>query len=165
MVNNIIIYKTRCYWSPLFPLPPANSNGSIYPLGQYTYPYGFSPPNNPIGSGERYYPVSLALKNRGVTINHRCVQRLMKLLGLKSCIRATKYRSYKGQVGKIAKNILKRKFKTKKPNQKWVSDVTQFNVQGKKLYLSPIMDLFNGEIVAYQTQRRTTYKRVDKMLK
>ncbi|HEK0658310.1 DDE-type integrase/transposase/recombinase [Proteus mirabilis] len=89
----------------------------------------------------------------------------MKLLGLKPCIRTTKYRSYKGQVGKIAKNILKRKFKTKKPNQKWVSDVTQFNVQGKKLYLSPIIDLFNGEIVAYQTQRRPTYKRVDKMLK
>lgn len=112
-----------------------------------------------------YRRITLALKNRGVTINHKCVQRLMKLLGLKSCIRATKYRSYKGQVGKIAKNILKRKFKAKKPNQKWVTDVTQFNVQGEKLYLSPIMDLFNGEIVAYQTQRRPTYKLVDKMLK
>ncbi|EKT59620.1 transposase [Providencia burhodogranariea DSM 19968] len=88
-------------------------------------------------------------QNRGVTINHKCVQRLMKLLGLKSCIRATKYRSYKGQVGRIAKNILKRKFKSKKPNQKWVTDVTQFNVQGEKFYLSPIMDLFNGEIVSY----------------
>lgn len=112
-----------------------------------------------------YRRITLTLKNRGVTINHKCVQRLMKLLGLKSCIRATKYRSYKGQVGRIAKNILKRKFKSKKPNQKWVTDVTQFNVQGEKLYLSPIMDLFNGEIVSYQTQHRPTYKLVDDMLK
>nr|ELR5242962.1 IS3 family transposase [Providencia rettgeri]QLQ64212.1 IS3 family transposase [Providencia rettgeri] len=87
------------------------------------------------------------------------------VLGLKSCIRATKYRSYKSQVGKITKNILKRKFKAKKPNYKWGTDVTQFNVQCEKLYLSPIMDLFNGEIVSYKTQRSPTYKLVDQMLK
>ncbi len=58
-------------------------------------------------------------------------------------IRAVKYRSYKGEIGKIANNILQRQFKADKPNQKWVTDVTEFNVQSDKLYLSPIMDLFN----------------------
>ena len=64
-----------------------------------------------------------------------------------------KYRSYKGQVGKIADNVLQRQFKAEQPNQKWVTDVTEFNIRGEKLYLSPVMDLFNGEIIAFQTQR------------
>jgi putative transposase len=78
-----------------------------------------------------------------LVVNHKCVQRLMQSMKLKSRIRAVKYRSYKGEIGKIANNILQRQFKADKPNQKWVTDVTEFNVQSDKLYLSPIMDLFN----------------------
>ena len=84
---------------------------------------------------------------------------------LKSRIRAVKYRSYKGQVGKIADNILQRQFEADKPNQKWVTDVTEFKVGSEKLYLSPIMDLFNGEIIAFQTQRRPMFGLVKDMLK
>lgn len=89
----------------------------------------------------------------------------MQSMQLRSCIRAVKYRSYKGQIGKIAKNVLQRQFKADKPNQKWVTDVTEFNVRGEKLYLSPIMDLFNGEIIAFRLQRRPRFGLVKDMLK
>ena len=88
----------------------------------------------------------------------------MQSMKFKSHIRAVKYRSYKGEVGKIAKNVLQRKFKANRPNQKWVTDVTEFNVRGEKLYLSPVMDLFNGEIIAFQTGRRPLFGLVKDML-
>ncbi|MDQ0862225.1 transposase InsO family protein [Bacillus sp. V2I10] len=68
----------------------------------------------------------------------------MKELGLKCLVRIKKYRSYKGKVGKIAPNLLQRDFQATKPNQKWVTDVTEFHLFGKKLYLSPVLDLFRG---------------------
>jgi putative transposase len=85
-------------------------------------------------------------------------------LGLKSLVRMKKYRSYKGNVGKIAPNILKRDFVATKPNEKWVTDVTEFHLFGEKLYLSPVLDLYNGEIIAYNIQSRPTYELVSKML-
>lgn len=97
-------------------------------------------------------------------INHKCVQRLMQMMSLKSRVRLAKYKSYKGQIGKIAKNVLQRRFNADHPNQKWATDVTEFNVGGEKLYLSSIIDLFNGEIVAYQTKRRPQYDLVKEML-
>ena len=75
------------------------------------------------------------LRNRGYQINHKTVHRLMNELGLKCIVRMKKYRSYKGNVGKIAPNILKRDFKATKPNEKWVTDVTEFHLFGEKLYL------------------------------
>ena len=89
----------------------------------------------------------------------------MQSMKLKSRIRIAKYRSYKGLVGQVAENVLQRQFEAKKPNQKWVTDVTEFNVRGEKLYLSPIMDLFNGEIISFQTQRRPMFGLVKEMLK
>ncbi len=111
-----------------------------------------------------YRRITLALRNIGTVVNHKCIQRLMQSMKLKSHIRAVKYRSYKGEVGKIAKNVLQRKFKANRPNQKWVTDVTEFNVRGEKLYLSPVMDLFNGEIIAFQTGRRPIFGLVKDML-
>jgi putative transposase len=89
----------------------------------------------------------------------------MQSMQLKSRIRVLQYRSYKGQVGKIADNVLQRQFEANKPNQKWVTDVTEFNIRGEKLYLSPIMDLFNGKIITFQTQRRPMFGLVKDMLK
>jgi putative transposase len=88
----------------------------------------------------------------------------MKELGLKSMVRMKKYRSYKGKVGKMAPNILDRNFQAEKPNQKWVTDITEFKLFGEKLYLSPMLDLFNGEIVAYTIDSRPRYSLVSKML-
>ena len=112
-----------------------------------------------------YRRITLALRNTGLIVNHKCVQRLMISMKLKSRIRVVKYRSYKGQVGKIANNVLQRQFKAERPNQKWVTDVTEFNIRGDKLYLSPVMDLFNGEIIAFQMERRPVFGLVKDMLK
>lgn len=112
-----------------------------------------------------YRRITLALKEKGIMINHKTVLRLMKMLGLKSVIRIKKYKSYKGEHGKTAPNILQRNFKAGQPNQKWATDITEFNVKGKKLYLSPIIDLFNGEIISYQLAQRPNMEQVVKMLK
>ena len=112
-----------------------------------------------------YRRITDELQNRAIIINHKTVLRLMKLLGLKSIIRVKKYKSYRGENGKIAPNILERKFKAEAPNQKWATDITEFNVSGKKLYLSPIIDLFNQEIVSYELTERPVFNQVATMLK
>lgn len=84
-----------------------------------------------------YRRVTQELRNRGLHYNHKLVMKLMKQLGLSSKVRMKKYRSYKGEVGKIAPNLLKRDFYAEKPNQKWVTDVTEFSLFGEKLYFLP----------------------------
>ena len=112
-----------------------------------------------------YRRITDEMKNKGFIINHKTVLRLMKLLGLKSLIRIKKYKSYKGEQGKIVPNILERNFKATAPNQKWATDVTEFNVSGNKLYLSPIIDLFNQEIISYELTERPVFNQVVMMLK
>ena len=112
-----------------------------------------------------YRRITDELNNKAIIINHKTVLRLMKSLGLKSIIRLKKYKSYKGEQGKIAPNILKRNFKAAAPYQKWATDITEFNVSGKKLYLSPIIDLFNQEIISYELTERPVFNQVVMMLK
>lgn len=112
-----------------------------------------------------YRRITDELQNKGIVINHKTVLRLMKLLGLKSIIRVKKYKSYKGEQGKIAPNILERNFKATAPNQKWATDITEFNVSGNKLYLSPIIDMFNQEIISYELTERPVFNQVVMMLK
>nr|WP_157123267.1 IS3 family transposase [Pandoraea vervacti] len=111
-----------------------------------------------------YRRVTATLRQNGTLVNHKTVQRLMALLRLKSLVRPKKYRSYRGEVGRIAPNLLARQFEAKRPNEKWVTDVTEFNVDGKKLYLSPVLDLYNGEIVAWQTSERPDFALIQGML-
>ena len=96
-----------------------------------------------------YRRVTDELRNRKINLNHKTVQRLMKELGLICRVRMKKYRSYKGEKGEAADNLLNREFRAEKPNQKWVTDVTEFRLFGEKLYLSPILDLYSGDIVTY----------------
>jgi putative transposase len=63
--------------------------------------------------------------------------------------RRKRYNSYQGEQGRIAPNLLNRKFDADAPNQKWVTDVTEFRVGDRKLYLSPVMDLFDRQIISY----------------
>jgi transposase InsO family protein len=97
-------------------------------------------------------------------INHKTVQRLMREMGLYCMVRAKKYCSYKGDVGKIAPNLLNRDFHAEKPNEKWVTDVTEFHLFGQKLYLSTILDLYNSEIVSYTIAPRPRMSMVINML-
>lgn len=111
-----------------------------------------------------YRRITLLLRKQGQMINHKTVLRLMGVLKLKSVIRLKKYKSYKGEQGKIAPNFLNRAFKAEQPNQKWATDVTEFNVSGKKLYLSPIIDLYNQEIISYELSESPNFKSVMTML-
>jgi putative transposase len=111
-----------------------------------------------------YRRITDQLCQEGPVVNHKAVQRLMGVLGLKSLVRPKKYRSYRGESNVRVPNLLDRQFQALKPNQKWVTDVTEFNVRGDKLYLSPVLDLYNGEIVAYQTSRQPHFKLVGGML-
>ena len=111
-----------------------------------------------------YRRITLELHGRGIGLNHKTVQRLMKELGLACHVRAKKYHSYKGEVGKIAPNLLERNFHAGKPNQKWVTDVTEFSLFGKKLYLSPILDLCSRDLVSYTISDRPVLSMVTSML-
>ena len=111
-----------------------------------------------------YRRITMELRNRKLPLNHKTVQRLMKELGLVCHVRMKKYRSYKGEVGKIAPNLLKRDFSTTAPNQKWVTDVTEFSLFGEKIYLSPILDLHSSDLVSYVISDRPVLSMVMNML-
>lgn len=111
-----------------------------------------------------YRRITAALRNAGACVNHKTVQRLMGLLQLKSLVRRKRYQSYKASVGQGAANVLARCFEAAQPNQKWVTDITEFNVHNQKLYLSPVLDLYNGEIVAYEIGPRPVFNLVGNMM-
>jgi len=105
-----------------------------------------------------YRRVTIDVRKEGYNLNHKTVYRLMKEMGLKSMVRMKKYNSYKGgDESQVAPNILNREFEASKPNEKWVTDITEFKLFGEKLYLSPILDLYNGEIIAYEMNRRPVF--------
>ena len=111
-----------------------------------------------------YRRITTELRNRNISLNHKTVQRLMKELGLVCHVRMKKYHSYRGEVGKIAPNLLNRDFHAEKPNQKWVTDVTEFSLFGEKLYLSPILDLCSSDLVSYTISDRPVLSMVTTML-
>ncbi|WP_116630765.1 IS3-like element IS1397 family transposase [Escherichia coli] len=111
-----------------------------------------------------YRRIHFELQKRGLKFSGKTVRKLMQQLGLKSPVRLKKYRSYRGNMGLAAENILQRQFKAEAPCEKWVTDITEFRAGGQKLYLSPILDLFNGEIVAWETACRPTEELVKRML-
>jgi putative transposase len=116
-----------------------------------------------------YKRITKELKKLGHRVNHKKVYRLMRELGLK-CVKfmrkSRKYNSYKGKVGKVEKNRLSRRFHTPISLQKLVTDITEFKCLGEeKLYLNPILDLYNGEIIAFGIRKRPTLDLVMEPLK
>lgn len=112
-----------------------------------------------------YRRIYAVMRNNGYCLNHKTVQKLMKQLELKGKQRKNgQYHSYKGTVGKVADNILNRDFKSTKPFEKLTTDVTQFNVCNEKVYLSPVMDLFNREIVSYSISLSPNLWQIREML-
>ena len=114
-----------------------------------------------------YRRITLKLRNRGFVVNHKKVQRLMKALGLSARIRRKrKYYSYQGEVGKKADNLIQRQFEAAKPMEKCYTDVTEFAIpaSSQKLYLSPVLDGFNSEIIAYNLSTSPNLIQVKDML-
>ena len=96
-----------------------------------------------------YRRITSQLRNDGKHLNHKTVQKLMVEMSLYGKRKKAKYKSYKGEIGKIAPNVIDRDFTAAAPNQKWTTDVTEVKINDKKVYLSPILDMFNGEIISY----------------
>lgn len=111
-----------------------------------------------------YRRVTAEMRNRKYVINHKTVQRLMDEMGLKSQIRKVRYHSYKGEIGKVAPNIINRDFVATAPNRKWATDITQINIGSTKLYLSPILDMYNGEIISHNISTSPNLNQVYDML-
>ncbi len=87
---------------------------------------------------------SVCLRNGGCNINHKTVQKLMSQMGLEAKQKKRHYHSYKGQIGKSAPNVIDRDFSAERPNQKWTTDVSQVCIKDEKLYISSILDMYNG---------------------
>lgn len=104
------------------------------------------------------------LQNQGYCINHKRVQRLMHNMSLLGKRPKEKYHSYKGEVGKIADNVIDRDFRTTAPLQKWTTDVSQFNFAWGKCYISPILDMNTNEIIAYDLSLSPNMNQVQHML-
>ena len=111
-----------------------------------------------------YRRIKEELKKKGILLNHKTVLKLMKEERLYCMVRVNRYNSYRGNVGKVAPNLLERNFEASKPNEKWVTDITEFHLFGQKLYLSPILDLYNGEIVSYDLSNHPRFSQVMGML-
>ncbi|OZV12266.1 hypothetical protein CIW83_10660 [Tissierella sp. P1] len=102
--------------------------------------------------------------------NHKRIYRLMRILGLKSVIRIKKKRYLKVSAEEIAKNKLNRNFLAFKPNEKWLTDVTELKYSiGQKAYLSAILDLYDNSIIAYKighsNNNSLVFKTFDKAIK
>ena len=136
-------------------------------LAKSVYYYTLSKTDKDDKNKERYgyRRITLELRNQGYKLNHKKVYRIMVKLGLKPLKRnKRKYFSYKGTVGKIADNLIKRDFDANKPNEKWYTDVTEFNLRGEKIYLSPIMDGFNQEVISHNISKSPNLEQINDML-
>ncbi len=125
-----------------------------------------------------YRRIALELINRGFTVNHKKVKRLMFVMGLYAKTPKAKYKSYKGDMSGRAKNLLlekvldeeshktyyKRNFNTTKCNEVWSTDVSEFHIAAGKLYLSPILDLHNREIVSFNISKSPNFEQIKDML-
>ena len=111
-----------------------------------------------------YRRMTLEFRNQGKKTNHKVIQKLMHEENIVCRVRMKKYNSYKGTVGKIAPNLLQRNFKANKPNEKWVTDVTQFSLFGTKLYLSPILDLYDESLISWNISESPNYAQTIDML-
>lgn len=113
-----------------------------------------------------YRRITIELNNCGIAVNHKTVKKLMDQMELKAKRKkVAKYKSYKGEVGKVAPNVINRDFHADRPNQKWTTDVTEIKIKDRKTYLSPILDMYNGEIVTYVISDRPDMKMITTMLR
>ncbi|VLP99826.1 IS3-Spn1, transposase [Streptococcus pneumoniae] len=114
-----------------------------------------------------YRQVHLELRNRAYLVNHKRVQGLIKVLNLQAKMRQKrKYSSHKGDVGKKAENLIQGQFEGSKTMEKCYTDVTEFAIPAstQKLYLSPVLDGFNSEIIAYNLSTSPNLEQVQTML-
>lgn len=111
-----------------------------------------------------YRRIASLLRRYGYRHSGKTVLKWMKEMSLESPVRRKRFTVYHGTENGITGNLLKRNFRTDAPEEKWVTDVTEFRVKDEKYFLSAIQDLFNGEIVAWETSRRPRVSLINGML-
>lgn len=113
-----------------------------------------------------YRRVHAALRAEGINRNPKLIRKLMRELGLKGItnFKRRKYSSYKGEIGRIAKNHLQRKFSSDEPYKKMVTDVTEFKTKEGKVYLSPIIDLYNLEVISFEISSSPSFDLIRQMI-
>ena len=113
-----------------------------------------------------YRRINKTLEKKEIKISKKLVLKLMKELGIrgKRSNQKSKYNSYPGEKGQVVENLLERDFKAEKENEKWVTDISEFKINGEKLYLSPLLDLYNDEIISYELTKSPTIEVVKRMV-
>lgn len=113
-----------------------------------------------------YRRITLELRKQGFIVNHKKVLRLMRKLNLQSILykRNKKYSSYRGIIGKTPDNYIERNFEAERPNEKWFTDITEFKLKGKKLYLSIILDAHGRYVISYNISLHPNFSQVKDML-
>ena len=113
-----------------------------------------------------YRRIKKTLEKEGIKISKKLVLKLMRELGIrgKRSNQKSKYNSYPGEKGQVVENLLERNFVAEKENEKWVTDISEFKINGEKLYLSPLLDLYNDEIISYELTKSPTIEVVKKMV-
>lgn len=117
------------------------------------------------GATYGYRRVTLQMREDGYEINHKTVARLMREMGLKAIMKRKSYRSYKGDIGKVADNVIARDFTASRPLEKMATDITQINIGEKKLYMSALLDMHNGEVDSYTLSRHPDLELVMSMMR
>ena len=113
-----------------------------------------------------YRRIKKTLEKEGTKISKKLTLKLMRELGIRG-IRSnqkSKYNSYPGEAGQVVDNLLERNFTAEKENEKWVTDISEFKIDGIKLYLSPLLDLYNDEVISYELTKSPTIEVVKKMV-
>lgn len=97
-----------------------------------------------------YRRMYAALKKQHIIVSEKVIRRIMKeeKLTVRS-IKKKKYSSYAGEITPATPNHIQRNFKSEKPNEKWLTDITEFRISAGKIYLSPIIDCFDGAVVSW----------------
>ena len=97
-----------------------------------------------------YRRIHMALKNKGIIVSEKVIRQIMQDNNLVVPIkRRKKYNSYKGEISPAVPNLIERNFHADKPNSKWLTDITEFHIPAGKVYLSPIIDCFDGLPVSW----------------
>lgn len=113
-----------------------------------------------------YRRIKKALENDGIIISEKVVRRLMKETGLTVlAVKRKKFCSYMGEISPAVPNIIKRNFKADRPNEKLLTDITEFHIKNDRIYLSPMIDCFDGYVKSWTIGLSPNASLVNTMLK
>lgn len=112
-----------------------------------------------------YRRIKQEMEKIGIRVSEKVVRRLMKETGLVvKQPRQARYSSYKGEITPAADNLIKRDFKATRPNEKWLTDITEFGLPDGRVYLSPMIDCFDGLPVTWTISTSPDANLVNTML-